>query len=152
MGAPVVHWEINSNDAERLQAFYSKLFDWKINSKNPMRYGLVNTGNKSGANGGIGPNDPNQPGPAVTFYVAVRDLQQALSKAVGLGGTIVMPPTEIPNMVTMAMFRDPDGNVIGMVKDQPMPKKKKVGKKPAKKKPAAKKSTKKSRASLRRRR
>jgi predicted enzyme related to lactoylglutathione lyase len=27
-----------------------------------------------------------------------------------------MPPTEIPNVVTIAMFQDPEGNVIGLLK------------------------------------
>jgi predicted enzyme related to lactoylglutathione lyase len=124
MGAPVVHWEINSNNAEQLQEFYTKLFGWSVNANNPMHYGLVNTGSTKGAQGGIGQNDPNQPAPpAVTFYAEVTDLQDTLNKAVSLGGTIVMPPMEIPNMVTMAMFRDPDGNTIGIVKgEEPKPK------------------------------
>lgn len=137
MGAPVVHWEINSNNAAGLQEFYSKLFGWSINSNNPMNYGLVNTGSKLGAGGGIGQNDPNQPAPpAVTFYVQVSDLQETLNRAVGMGGTIVMPPTEIPNMVTFALFRDPEGNTIGIVKE---PKPKKAAKKLVKKKSPAKK-------------
>ena len=144
MGAPVVHWEINSNNAAALQEFYTKLFGWSVNANNPMQYGLVTTGTKVGIGGGIGQNDPNQPAPtAVTFYAAVKDMQGTLSKAVSLGATIVMPVTEIPNMVTMAMFRDLDGNIIGIIKDEPQPKpkkKKKVAKKPVKK--AAKKSTK----------
>ena len=28
-----------------------------------------------------------------------------------------MPPMEIPGVVTMAMFKDPDGNLIGIIKD-----------------------------------
>lgn len=48
MGAPVVHWEINARDAGRVQEFYSKLFDWKVNANNPMHYGLVNTGSRQG--------------------------------------------------------------------------------------------------------
>jgi uncharacterized protein len=147
MGAPVVHWEINSNNAEALQEFYSKLFGWNVDANNPMHYGLVNTGTKVGIGGGIGQNDPSQPSPTpVTFYAAVKDMQGTLSKAVSLGATIVMPVTEIPNMVTMAMFRDLDGNIIGIVKDEPPPKPKKATKKSAKKpvKKAAKKVVKKS--------
>jgi predicted enzyme related to lactoylglutathione lyase len=129
MGAPVVHWEINARDAGRLQEFYSKLFDWKISADNPMHYGLVRTGSKEGANGGIGQNDPNTPAPSVTFYVQVDDLQKYLDHAVNLGGKVVMPPMEIPGMVTMAMFTDPEGNVIGMVKEEARPAMKKARKK-----------------------
>ena len=123
MGAPVVHWEILARDAKRVQDFYSGLFDWNINANNPMNYGLVMTGSKRGANGGIGPFDPNNPGPRVTFYVEVDDLQKYLARAESLGGRTVVPATEIPNMVTFAMFADPEGNTIGLVKAAPPPKK-----------------------------
>lgn len=148
MGAPVVHWEINSNNAQRLQEFYSKLFGWAINTDNPMHYGIVNTGSTLGAQGGIGQNDPNQTvaPPPVTFYVQVSDLQATLDNVVALGGSVVMPVTESPNMVTFALFRDPDGNVIGLVKGE---ERKVEAKKPraararrtAKRKPAARRKS-----------
>jgi hypothetical protein len=49
-------------------------------------------------------------------YVEVDDLQQALDKAESLGGKTVMPPMDIPDAVSLAMFTDPSGNVIGLVK------------------------------------
>jgi predicted enzyme related to lactoylglutathione lyase len=33
-----------------------------------------------------------------------------------LGGKTIVPPTEIPNVVTFALFSDPDGNMVGLVK------------------------------------
>ena len=53
---------------------------------------------------------------AVRIYVQVPDLQAALAKAEGMGAKVVMPITEIPGAVTMALFADPDGNVVGLVK------------------------------------
>ncbi|HEU4390254.1 MAG TPA: VOC family protein [Blastocatellia bacterium] len=112
MANPVVHFEINANDAKKLHGFYSKLFDWKIDANNPMNYGLVEA-TQGGIGGGIGQGEGPQ---YVTFYVQVDDLQAYLSKAEKLGGKTLVPPTEIPNMVTFAMFTDPEGNAIGLVK------------------------------------
>ena len=114
MPNPVIHWEIQSNQPEKVQEFFTKLFDWHIDANNPMNYGMVDTHAEGGINGGIGPTPggPNQ----VTFYVQVDDLQAYLDKAESLGGKTIMPPTEIPDVVTLAMFADPEGNVIGMVK------------------------------------
>ena len=53
MGQPVVHWEIASNNAERLHGFYTALFGWTVDSNNPMHYGMVDTGGQGGINGGI---------------------------------------------------------------------------------------------------
>jgi predicted enzyme related to lactoylglutathione lyase len=111
-GYPVVHFEINARDPKSLHAFYSQLFGWAIDANNPMGYGLVTAGGK-GINGGIG---PAQGAPHITFYVAVPDLDAMLRKAAQLGGSTVVPPTEIPNMVTFAAFTDPQGHRIGLIK------------------------------------
>ena len=134
MGTPVVHFEIMSRNGKRAHDFYTSLFQWNINSDNPMNYGLVNTGLKKGIQGGIGQTDANTP-PCVTFYVGVEDIQGYLDKAVTLGGRIVVPVTEIPNMVTFAQFADLDGNVVGLVKNS-MPVARKTKKASGKKKAA----------------
>ena len=113
MGKPVVHFEVLSNDAAKLKTFYADLFDWKIDSNNPMNYGMVETGGEGGINGGIGESPDAQ---GVSFYVQVDDLQAYLDRAERLGGKTLMPPTEIPNVVTMALLADPDGNRVGLVK------------------------------------
>ncbi len=50
------------------------------------------------------------------MYAQVDDPQAYLDKAVALGGKVVMGVTVIPDMVTMALFADPDGDVTGLVK------------------------------------
>jgi predicted enzyme related to lactoylglutathione lyase len=86
-----------------------------------MKYGLVDTNSGgTGIAGGISPSQPGQ-GPMVTFYVQVDDLAATLKKAEQMGGKTIMPPTDIPGMVSMAMFADPDGNVIGLVLPEPPP-------------------------------
>ena len=115
MPNPVVHWEISASDEKKAQKFYSDLFGWHIDASNPMNYGLVDTHSETGINGGIARRDANTP--PVTLYVAVDDLQAYLDRAEKLGGKTVMPPTEIPNIVTLALFTDPEGTVVGLVKD-----------------------------------
>lgn len=117
MGNPVVHFEVTGKDGGKLQSFYSDLFGWKIDADNPMNYGLVDTdsGGK-GIAGGIGPSQSGER--SLTFYVEVDDPQAALDKAEQLGGKTVMEVTSIPNMVTFALFADPEGNVVGVVASQ----------------------------------
>ncbi len=115
MGKPVVHWEIWSAEHEKLGAFYQKLFDWQIEFNAFPNYGLTNTGGEGGINGGFmkpqpGPIPKNQ----MTFYVKVEDLQATLDKAQSLGAELVLPPTPIPGVGSMALFKDPDGNVMGL--------------------------------------
>ena len=113
MPNPVVHFEIASSGTEKLQKCYADLFEWHIDASNPMGYGLVDTKTETGISGGItGTNGrPNM----VSFYVEVEDIEAKLKEAEELGGSVIMPVTSIPGMVTFAMFSDPEGNCIGLV-------------------------------------
>jgi uncharacterized protein len=113
MGNPIVHFEIIGKDAARVKAFYSELFGWKIGDLMPDmgNYGLIDA-ESSGIPGGVGQSDDGAP--RVTVYAEATDIQATLDHAVALGATVVMAPTEIPGVTTLALFADPDGNVIGL--------------------------------------
>jgi predicted enzyme related to lactoylglutathione lyase len=113
MSHPVVHFEVVGKDGPKLQEFYRQLFDWKLEPMEPaeMGYAMVRD---AGIGGGIGAAPAGSPG-HLTFYVQVPDLQAALSKAEQLGGKTVVPVTEM-EMVTFAMFTDPEGHMVGLVK------------------------------------
>ena len=121
MGQPVVHFEVIGTDADKLQSYYSELFGWEIDANNPMKYGMVSRdGNLGpggvGIGGGVGTGPPGYEG-HVTFYVAVRDVEEALAKAESLGGTRVMGPERIMDQVTLGQFKDPAGHLIGVVQE-----------------------------------
>ena len=115
MPNPIVHFEIMGNDATGLQGFYRDLFDWKITTDNEWQYGMVETGGEGGINGGIA-GTHNGDGNRVTIYASVDDPQAYLDKAERLGATVLMPVTDMGDVV-IAMFRDPAGNVTGVVKN-----------------------------------
>ena len=113
MPNPVVHFEIMARgDRARSQKFYSDLFEWHVQPEDEMNYGVVDTHMEGGIGGGISGDGAYS---GVTVYVQVDDLQKFLDKAESLGGKTVMPPMEVPGVVTLAMFSDPEGNVIGMI-------------------------------------
>ncbi|MGH6619120.1 MAG: VOC family protein [Alphaproteobacteria bacterium] len=114
MGLPVVHFEIHGEDSKAISAFYSSVFEWTINANNPLNYGLVDTDAEGkGIGGGICHSNM---APAVLIYIQVDDPQLYLDKVEAAGGQTVLPVTEIPGAVTMAIFEDPAGNRIGLVK------------------------------------
>jgi predicted enzyme related to lactoylglutathione lyase len=120
MGQPVVHFEVVGSDAKKLQSYYSELFGWEIDSNNPMNYGLVSReANLSpegiGIGGGIGAGPEGYAG-HVTFYVGVPDVEAALAKAESLGGSRVMGPETVMDMVELGLFNDPEGHLVGVVK------------------------------------
>ena len=121
MGNPVVHFEVVGGDAQALQSFYKDAFDWQMELAIPSApqesgyYAMVHPGGEGGINGGIGAAMDGGVG-HVTFYVAVPNLEGALSKIESLGGSTVMGPTDVPGGPSIAMFADPEGHRVGLVK------------------------------------
>ena len=121
MGRPVVHFEIIGTDGDRLQAYYSELFGWEIDADNPMDYGVVSREGNVGADGiGIGGGiaaGPEGYGGHMTVYVAVPNVETALTKAEGLGGKRVMGPEVVMESMVLGQFLDPEGHVIGLIEN-----------------------------------
>jgi predicted enzyme related to lactoylglutathione lyase len=136
------HFEIPADDVERAKAFYEKSFGWKIKPF-PMppgqEYWGVTTFKKgeAGINGGL--LKRAMPGQAFTNYLSVKSIDTALQTVQANGGSVILPKQEIPGgMGWIAVFKDPEGNGLGLHQLAPQPKKaapkKKAAKKVAKKK------------------
>ncbi len=106
-GAPA-HFDIAGGDAEELGAFYSGLFDWKIDPKGPG-YSAIETPHH-GPNGAIIEMESS----SITLGVAVKDLAKTLQDAVASGGKVVMPVTD-NGWVKKAQMTDPSGNLITLI-------------------------------------
>ncbi len=126
----VVHFEIPADDVERAMAFYKNAFGWKFNkwempsdssTGGKPYYGVVTTEStddgipkKAGAiNGGL--MERAHPGHVMTNYISVESIDDAIANVSEHGGTVVMPKTEIaPGMGFIAMFKDSEGNMMGL--------------------------------------
>jgi predicted enzyme related to lactoylglutathione lyase len=122
MGQPVVHFEVIGKDGEKLRSYYSDLFGWEFgDTVGPTNYAVVQRDGNTNADGvgiagGVGTAPEGYDG-HVTFYVEVPDVEAALAKAESLGGTRMMGPDKVPGIeIEIALFTDPEGRVIGLVK------------------------------------
>ena len=116
---PVVHFEILAGpdgDKKALQAFYRDTFKWDVDAERTQGYGLVTPEDEDeGIGGGI---DSAEDRAKVLIYVEVDDPTYYLQKAKAAGGEIVKDVTVMPGSVTYAIFRDPAGNEVGLVKSE----------------------------------
>ncbi len=115
MTRPVVHFEIRGKDPKRLAEFYEALFGWNIDTGNPM--GII--GIEHGIGGpvdGVGGHIRAAESPGVSIFVQVVDLDETLRKAEEMGGRAVMQPLDVPGGPTVAQMADPEGNLVGLVK------------------------------------
>ena len=122
MSNQVVHFEIRGKDHEGLQEYYGSLFGWKITNISPeLPYGIISAEEQGGGIGGAVGAILDGGEPQLTIYVEVEDIQASLAKAESLGGKTIVPVTTIPGLVIFAQFRDPEGNIVGLVSSETPP-------------------------------
>jgi predicted enzyme related to lactoylglutathione lyase len=115
--AHFVDWiEFISDDNGKMSAFYAKLFGWKTQNFFPG-YDVFTP--DSGPGGGF--REGYEPGtPMTVVYINVDDIDASLKLVSELGGTVVVPKTEIaPDVGWSAFFKDPTGNIVGLHQNPP---------------------------------
>jgi uncharacterized protein len=115
MGQPVMQWQILAKEPDKLAAFYTKLFDWRIRTDNALTYRMVETGSKRGIGGGIWPAPPEGHS-MVSLYVEVEDVTKFVNKAQTIGAKVIIPPQKLPDGDEMAVILDPEGIAVGLFK------------------------------------
>jgi predicted enzyme related to lactoylglutathione lyase len=122
----VTWFELNGPEPELAAKFYSELFGWRVDWVTESNYALIDTHAGNGINGLVvgdftarmgdesGQTWEGEP-PSTVFYAENPDIQRLLDRAGSLGAKTLLPVTNIPNMVTFALFADPFGNVVGLL-------------------------------------
>lgn len=110
----IVHWEIMGADGDAQKSFYGDLFDWEFQSPEGFDGYHMVSGEDVGVGGAVGQGSEEMPS-YLTVYVQVASIDETLARIEAKGGSTVVPRTEIPDMVTFALFSDPAGNVVGLV-------------------------------------
>jgi uncharacterized protein len=111
-----VHFEIPATDPEKVMKFFNTVFGWEFQKwDGPAPYWLVNTGpqDKPGINGGILiRRDPAQP---MVNTLDVENVDAAVAAITANGGTIAMPKMAVQGVGWLAYFKDPEGNMHGIM-------------------------------------
>ena len=110
--------ELMTTDVASARAFYGALFGWQYTDM-PMAQGGTYTvisvdGEKVGGMMRTPASAGNMPSNWGS-YVTVDNVDQRAAQAEKLGGTVCVPPTDIPNVGRFAVIQDPQGAVISMI-------------------------------------
>jgi len=109
---PVVHWDIQARDPQRIRDFYSRMFNWDIGDGRAMAIPAgVGGPPPESLSGHIFPAQK----PGITLYIQVRDLRASMAQAEQLGGAILSQPFDVPDGPTIAGISDPEGNRLVLV-------------------------------------
>ncbi len=114
MSAPngrMTWFEITTNDMSAARAFYEGVFGWQLQGDSEV-YLTVPPATTGGIPGGLMPARglPTY----ACFGVEVDDVDEAHDRALALGATTVVPPTDNPGGVRSAYLRDPDGSLFSV--------------------------------------
>jgi len=110
-------FELMTSDVDGAKKFYSSLFGWGTEAMpmGDMNYTIVKVGEEG--LGGIMDRPPQAAGspPNWGVYVTVNDVDATARKAEELGGKILVPPTDIPNVGRFCVLQDPQGATISAI-------------------------------------
>ncbi len=120
MPSPFVWFEVNTPDAAGSRKFYTELLGWGVEEWDMGQgspYAMFKHGDETF--GGIQPMEgPQWEGvpPHWMIYVGVDDVDATAAKAVALGGKILMPAFDIPEVGRICVIQDPQGAAISLYK------------------------------------
>lgn len=112
--------ELLTTDRNAAETFYTSLFGWtaKKSTDSPMEYVEWHSAAKGDAVGGMLELTPEMQGmpPCWLPYFVVEDTDASADAAAAAGGTVLMPPADIPNVGRFAFLRDPQGAMFYILK------------------------------------
>jgi predicted enzyme related to lactoylglutathione lyase len=124
----VAHFEIYAKDPDKLQDFYTKLFDWTVEQASGMDYRFIKTvqtdangmpTQTGGINGGMLTRPSGFDADAWVNYVNVESVDKAVERAQALGARLTRGRMPVPGMGWFAMLIDPQGNHFAVWQSDP---------------------------------
>jgi uncharacterized protein len=122
MDHTILHFEIPADNVEKLKEFYEKVFGWNITlAAGPIEYWVIQTVPvdpngmliRAGVNGGM--YKKQIPGSKPINYFSVENISAFLENIVKLGGKVIQPKEEVPEVGWIAAAEDPEGNQFALI-------------------------------------
>ncbi len=110
----ITYLHIPATDVRRAAAFYRHVFGWHINNLDSDRPSF-NTPNGRLSGAWLSTHRPATE-PGLLPYIYVDDIEDTVARMLAHGGEIVTSPFP-EGLLTVATFRDPAGNLIGLWHD-----------------------------------
>jgi len=110
--------ELMTSDVNAAKAFYTELFGWEINRADfggEMPYDVIKVNGDDVAGLMVTPPLAKGTPPCWGCYITVDDVDQTADKVKSLGGVLIVPPTDIPEVGRFCVLQDPQGAVISAI-------------------------------------
>jgi len=106
--------ELMTTDVAAAKVFYGSLFGWVFKDIETcdMGYTMASVGEKEAAGIMSMPPEAKDAPPSWGAYVTVDDVDQKVKQVEILGGKIILPAQDIPDVGRFAVISDPQGAVL----------------------------------------
>jgi len=112
----IVWHDLMTTSPEVSEKFFCELFGWQVKELDMGPGGKYRMLSAGGTDiGGVVPTTHGAPSHWMS-YVAVDDVDAACDRATSSGGTVPVPPTDIPDIGRFAVVQDPTGGTISPFK------------------------------------
>ncbi len=109
--------ELTTTDIDGAKAFYSELLGWTMEDMpaEGMTYTMLKVGEQEVA--GMMATPPEAAGMPSMWgsYVTVDDVDVQAGKVEKLGGKVLVPPRDIPNVGRFCVIQDPQGATLSLI-------------------------------------
>jgi len=108
-------FELMTTDPEWAKKFYSELFGWEYEEmpmENGAPYTVVKVDGKAVAGIMAQPDECKGMPPAWEIYVTVDDVDATVENVLSLGGKVLRPAFDIPEVGRFCVLQDPQGAVL----------------------------------------
>ena len=113
LGAPC--WaDLSTSDPARARAFYTAILGWEASQPDLELGGYFNFSKDGSLVAGCVAAQPGTTPNEWTVYLATDDARATVEAAVAHGGQVLVPPTEVARLGTMAVVSDPGNAAIGV--------------------------------------
>jgi hypothetical protein len=114
--------EVYTNNVDRAGKFYSDVLGWKLEPHDMGPMGVYTLFKADGVANSVGgmmgiTKDMQGMPPNWCAYIATNDVDASVKKVNALGGKVMVPPTDIPNIGRFAIVADPQGAAFALYKN-----------------------------------
>ena len=110
--------ELVTPDQKSSGAFFGQLFGWTRKEVDAGRFGIYTLFQKNGQDvAGMMNPTPDTPckGSFWHSYIAVEDVEECARQAPLLGGSVVVPPHDVPDVGRICIVADPTGAIAHLM-------------------------------------
>jgi len=115
---PFIWNELVTSDQKSSGAFFSQLFGWSCKEVDAGPFGIYTLFQLNGQDvAGMMNPTPDTPGKGSFWhsYIAIEDIELCAKRTPSLGGSVVVPPHDVPDVGRVCVVADPTGAIAHLM-------------------------------------